>query len=160
MLLMGKKIKPGTGHEEGRELLNALYRQYCGKEMPTIRIAPLGKPYFEDGPYFSITHTENHVFCAISEKPIGIDAEELDRKVNLRLAEKILSPAEQQRFAQAEDKRLALLKLWVLKEADGKRTGQGIQHPPIHTDFSPDDPRITVRDGCLLAIIEEEDHVI
>ena len=159
MLLMGKKIQPGTGHEEGRLLLNTLYKQYCGEEMPPILTSPLGKPYFENGPYFSITHTRNHVFCALSENPIGIDAEELDRKVNLQLAKKILSPTEKLRFAQAEDKRLALLKLWVLKEADGKRTGQGIQYP-THTDFSPDDPRITVRDGCLLAIIEEENHVI
>lgn len=155
MLLAGKKISAGTGHEEGRALLAQLYRQYAGSEMPPILTTRLGKPYFENGPHFSITHTKTHVFCALSEKPIGIDAEDLDRKINLQLAEKILSPEEQKRVTQASDKRLALLKLWVLKEADGKRTGQGFQYPN-HTDFSPDDPRITVRDGCLLAVIEEE----
>lgn len=155
MLLASKEITPGTGHEEGRVLLAELYRQYAGTQMPPILTTALGKPYFENGPHFSITHTKTHVFCALSEKPVGIDAEALDRRIDLRLAEKILSPAEQQRFAQAEDKRLALLKLWVLKEAEGKRTGQGFQYPN-HTDFFPDDPRITVRDGCLLAVIEEE----
>ncbi len=160
MLLSGKTIQPGTGHEEGRALLAELYRQYKGSDLPPILTTPLGKPYFADGHYFSITHTENHVFCALSEKSIGIDAEELDRAVNLRLAEKILSPAEKIRYDACPDKRMALLKLWVLKEADGQRTGKGIQGYPNHTDFSPDDPRITVRDGCLLAIIEEEDHVI
>lgn len=160
MLLAGKKIEPGTGHKEGRALLAELYRQYRGADLPPILTTPLGKPYFADGPYFSITHTENHVFCALSEKPIGIDAEELDRKINLRLADKILSPGEKLRYDACPDKRMALLRLWVLKEADAKRTGKGIKGYPNHTDFSPDDPRITVRDGCLLAIIEEEDHVI
>lgn len=160
MLLSGKTIQPGTGHQEGRALLAELYRQYSGKSLPPVLISPLGKPFFQAGPYFSITHTQRHVFCALSEKPIGIDAEELDREINLRLAEKILSPTEKIRYDACPDKRLALLKLWVLKEADGKRTGRGIQGYPNHTDFSPDDPRISVRDGCLLAIIEEEDHVI
>lgn len=159
MLLSGKRILSGTGHDEGRKLLAELYRQYCGSDMPPILTTRLGKPYLEDGPYFSITHTKNHVFCALSEKPIGIDAEEFDRDIDLRLAEKILSPSEKRRYDVCPDKRLALLTLWVLKEADAKRIGRGIQYPN-HTDFSPDDPRVTVRDGCLLAIIEEEDHVI
>ena len=159
MLLSSKRISSENGHEEGRKLLAELYRQYCGAEMPPVLTTPLGKPYFENGPFFSITHTKNHVFCALSEKLIGIDAEEVDRDINLCLADRILSPSEKVRYDACPNKRLALLKLWVLKEADVKRTGKGIQYPN-HTDFSPDDPRVTVRDGCLLAIIEEEDHVI
>ena len=155
MLLGDKLIENSTSHAAGRALLAALYKQYCGKEMPPVFTTPLGKPYFENGPYFSITHTKTRVFCALSDKPIGIDAEELDRKIDLRLADKILSSEEKRRFDNAPDKHLALLKLWVLKEADAKRTGKGFQYPN-HTDFSPDDPRITVREGCLLAVIEEE----
>ena len=156
MLLAGKKIPAGTGHKEGRALLAELYQQYTGTELPPILTTDRGKPYFENGPHFSITHTKTHVFCALSEKPVGIDAEEPDRQIDLRLAEKILSPSERARFDRVEDKRLALLKLWVLKEADAKRTGEGIRFHPTHTDFSPEDPRVTIRDGCLLAVIEEE----
>lgn len=159
MLLSSKRISSENGHDEARMLLAELYRQHTGSDMPPILTTPLGKPYFEDGPYFSITHTKHHVFCVLSEKPVGIDAEEVDRDINLALANKILSPAEKVRYDASPDKRLALLRLWVLKEADAKRTGKGIQYPN-HTDFSPDDPRVTVRDGCLLAIIEEEGHVI
>lgn len=159
MLLGSKDIQPGTGHEAGRSLLAQLYRQYTGRQMPPILVTDRGKPYFENGPHFSITHTKRHVFCALSEKPIGIDAEELDREIDLRLADKILSPNERQRYEKASDPRLALLKLWVLKEAEAKRTGKGIQYPN-HTDFSPDDPRVTVREGCLLAVIEEENYAV
>ena len=90
----------------------------------------------------------------MSERPVGIDAEEMDREIDLRLAEKILSEQEKVRFEKAADKRLTLLKLWVLKEAAAKLSGMGLQGYPNKTDFSPDDPRITQTDGCLVAVVE------
>ena len=145
-----------SGHEAGRLLLGQMYREITGKPMPQILTASRGKPYFADSTlYFSISHTKRHAFCAVSEKNIGIDAEEKDRKIDLRLAEKILSPAEKARFDAAEDKYAALLKLWVLKEAAGKLSGDGINGYPNHTDFSPDDPRIREIANCYVAVIEE-----
>ena len=85
---------------------------------------------------------------------IGIDAEELGRRVDLRLAEKILSPGERAQFDAAPDKRRALLTFWVLKEALVKKTGEGLRGYPSGTDFSLDDPRVTEIDGCLVAVIE------
>ena len=129
--------------------------------MPRILLEAKGKPYFEDSPWhFSISHTKGHVFCALSEHPIGIDAEETDRKINLLLADKILSPKEKVRYQQAENKRHALLKLWVLKEAAAKCTGEGLRGYPDHTDFSPEDPRVKEIDGCYVAVIEGENHAV
>lgn len=146
-----------TGRETGRALLAEMYRAKTGQDLPEICIAPRGKPYFrEGGLYFSITHTKRRVFCALSEKPVGIDAEETDRKVDLRLADKILSPAERQAYEAAPDKRAALLRLWVLKEASAKLSGEGLRGYPNTTDFSPDDPRVTETDGCWLAVMEFE----
>ena len=87
--------------------------------------------------------------------PIGIDAEEIDRDINLRLAEKILSPAEKAHFDSAADKRLTLLKFWVLKEAAAKLSGEGLKGYPNHTDFSPEDPRILEQEGCLVAVLTD-----
>ena len=84
-----------------------------------------------------------------------MDAEELDRNIDLRLAEKILSPPEKARFDAASDKRRALLTLWVLKEAAAKLSGEGLRGYPNHTDFSPEDPRVREIDGCLVAILCE-----
>ena len=157
MILKHKNIPEGkTGHETGRELLEEMYWEQYGKPMPEIAIAPLGKPYFAGKDvYFSITHTKDHVFCVLAEKPIGIDAEELCRKVNPLLAEKILSPAEKKQYDMAEDKNKALLIFWVLKEAAGKRTGQGVQGYPNHTNFLLSDPRVREMEGCLVAVMEE-----
>lgn len=152
MTLLHQKLQGQNGHEAGLCLLETLY----GGPLPEIRRTDLGKPYFADSPlHFSISHTKNHVFCALSERPIGIDAEESDRRINLALAEKILSPTELTQFRQAEDPRLALLKFWVLKEAAGKCSGEGLRIYPNHTAFSLDDPRIQEIDGCLVAVIEE-----
>ena len=161
MFLEGKAMEPGTGHAEGRRLLEQMYLRHVGAPLPEIAVTPLGKPYFPHSPWhFSISHTKRHVFCALSDRPIGIDAEEADREISLKLAEKILSPAEYGRYQAAADPRLALLKLWVLKEAMGKCSGEGIRFHPTHTNFSPDDPRVTCVQGCLVAVIEEDDHVI
>ena len=144
-----------TGHEAGRALLAALYREETGHELPPIAVKAGGKPYFPGSDWhFSVSHTPRRAFCALSRREIGIDAEELDRNVKLALAEKILSPGERVQFDAAPDKRRALLTFWVLKEAQVKRTGDGLRGYPNGTDFSLNDPRVTEMDGCLVAVIE------
>ena len=144
-----------TGHDAGRQLLEQLFREETGQPLPTIAVTEKGKPYFPDSPWhFSITHTKGHAFCALSRNPVGIDAEELSRDVRLIIAPRVLSPMEMEQFEAAPDQRKALLTFWVLKEAAAKFTGEGIRSFPRHTSFSLDDPRVTERDGCLLAVIE------
>ena len=140
-------------HDAALLLLQKLYKN----PLPEIRRTQRGKPYFAGSPlHFSISHTKKHVFCALSDRPIGIDAEEADRDIRLALAEKILSPGELQQFRQSSDPRQALLRFWVLKEAAAKCSGEGLRGYPNHTDFSLNDPRIQEIDGCLIAVIESE----
>lgn len=141
------------GHEAGRVLLETLYREATGLPLPPIVIGEWGKPYFVDsGWHFSISHTKNHAFCALARENVAIDAEELDRPINQKLAEKILSPREKAQYDAAPDKARALLTFWVLKEAAAKLSGRGLRGYPNNTDFSLDDPRVREMDGCLMAI--------
>lgn len=145
-----------TGHEAGRALLAELYRRETGEALPPIGISPRGKPSFADGPWhFSISHTRKHAFCVLDRENIAVDAEELDRPVNPRLAERILSPREKEQFEAAADKIRALLTFWVLKEATAKLSGEGLRGFPNHTDFSLDDPRVREIDGCVVAVLRE-----
>ena len=154
MILGCAELNGLTGHEAGRKLLQTLWQTHGGGEMPEIAIAERGKPYFVDSNWhFSISHTKKRVFCALSEENVGIDAEEADRNINLHLAEKILSPMEKAQFDAAEDKRIALLKFWVLKEAAAKLSGEGLRGYPNHTDFSLDDPRVHQMEDCLVAVL-------
>ena len=156
MKIAGEALNGRSGHEAGRELLARLYREETGEALPEIAIADRGKPYFVNCPWhFSISHTKNHVFCALSDRPVGLDAEEKDRKVDFRLADRILSESEKRRFDAAADKQAALLRLWVLKEAAAKCTGEGLRGFPNRTDFDPGDPKIMIMDGCYVAVLEK-----
>ena len=147
-----------SGHEAGRALLERLYKGHFPGEMPQILIGERGKPYFAKGNvHFSISHTKHHVFCVLADRPVGIDAEELDRAVNPRLAQKILSPGELAQFNAAADKNKALLTFWVLKEAATKMTGEGLRGYPNQTNFALNDPRVQQIDTCLVAVVIDEE---
>ena len=157
MILAVCELNGHSGHEAGRQLLEKRFREQTGSPLPEIRVTERGKPYFAEHPlHFSISHTPKHAFCVLSENNVGIDAEELDRRVNLKLADKILSPGEKMQFDLAQDKRRALLTFWVLKEAAAKLSGEGLKGYPNHTDFSLEDPRVTEIAGCLVAVLEEK----
>lgn len=157
-MILGSRLLDGkTGHEAGRELLTDLYFRATGEALPEIRTTEAGKPYFPHSPWhFSISHTRRRVFCALCRENVGIDAEELDRNINPKLADKVLSPMERAQFDTAEDKRKALLTFWVLKEAAVKLAGTGLRGYPNHTNFTLDDPRVREMDGCLVAVLTEE----
>lgn len=157
MILAGREITWGNGHTAGRELLRQMYQQYTGMTMPEVLVTERGKPYFQDGQvHFSISHTDRRVFCVLSHRPVGVDAEERSRVVNPKLAEKILSPEEWKQYCAAEDKNRALLTFWVLKEAQAKCTGAGLNGYPNQTHFCLTDPRVMEKDGCVLAVIEQD----
>ena len=137
-------------------MLTRLYGEATGQPLPPIEVGAWGKPAFVDSDWhFSISHTKKHAFCVLAEENIAIDAEELDRRVNLSLAEKILSPMEKTQFDAADDKNRALLTFWVLKEASAKLSGRGLHGYPNDTAFSLDDPRVRELEGCLVAILTE-----
>ena len=157
MRMIHCRLEGQSGHDAGRALLAQLYQEATGETLPEIRILERGKPCFADGGFhFSISHTPHHAFCALSENKIGIDAEELDRKINLKLADKILSESEKAQFDEAKEKNRALLTFWVLKEAAAKLSGEGLRGYPNHTHFSLEDPRVTEIEGCLVAVLEEK----
>ena len=151
-----QQLQGESGHAAGRQLLAQLYRQHVGGDLPSIQITPMGKPYFEESPWhFSISHTPGHAFCVLSDRPVGVDAEEISRKVNPHLAQKVLSVSELQQYEAAVDQNRALLTFWVLKEAAAKLSGEGLRGYPNHTNFSLEDPRVTELDGCIVAVMEE-----
>ena len=156
-LLAAEPLLGRNAHEAGRLLLAKLYAQRYGKPMPPIEKTPTGKPYFPGNEaYFSISHTKKNVFCVLSDRPVGLDAEEADRPVKPSLAKHILSERELAQYERSQDPRLALLTFWVLKEATAKLSGEGIKSYPNHTDFNLTDPRVRQLHSCLVAVVEGE----
>ena len=156
-LLASEPLEGRNAHVAGRLLLAKLYAERYGQPLPPVERTSTGKPYFPGKDvYFSISHTQKNVFCVLSERPVGLDAEEADRQVKPALARHILSPREFAQYEQAEDQRLAVLTFWVLKEAAAKLTGEGIKGYPNHTEFNLTDPRVQRLNGCLVAVLEGE----
>ena len=154
--LLGQQLGEADGHTVAYQLLEKLWQEETGKPFPTIARTEKGKPYFlGEKLHFSITHTKTCAFCALSDRPVGIDAEPLTRKINPAHAQKLLSPEEYMQYENAADPNRALLTFWVLKEAEAKCTGEGIQIHPTHTTFSLTDARVQEMMDCLVAVIQE-----
>ena len=158
MFLLWEALDGRNGHTVGRQLLAQLYHRATGQSLPEIAVTSRGKPYFPDGNWhFSISHTANFAFCALSEKNIGLDAEEIGRKVTPAMLEKFTSPTEKTRLGA--DPQDAFLRLWVLKEAQSKLTGRGMGNWLKDTNFDPFDQRIQEINGCYVAVLEDEDAI-
>ena len=158
MFLLSEALNGRDGHAVGRALLAKLYTQATGKELPPIAVTEYGKPYFPDGQWhFSISHTKNFAFCALSRHNIGLDAEEKGRAVSPAMLEKFTSDGEKSRLG--DDPQDAFLRLWVQKEALTKLTGRGMGNWLKDTDFDPSDPKIQEINGCYVAVLEDTDAV-
>ena len=135
--IYGMPLTGNDRHEAALRLLAQKYEALWGRSLPEIALRPDGKPFFTDGPgYFSISHTKNYVFCALSDSEVGFDAEQ-SRTVSRNAAEKILSADEKAVFEASEDPDRQFLQFWTLKEAYLKYTGQGVFCTDLR-DFSFD----------------------
>lgn len=95
----------------------------------TIAVEEKGKPFFlyNERLHFSLSHTKSHIAIALHDKPIGIDIENR-RKCNLSLAKRYFHSEEYSYLSSLpqEEQDQAFTKLWTLKEAYVKCTGEGI----------------------------------
>lgn len=81
--------------------------------------------------FFSLSHTDGVVAVAVSKKPVGVDIEALDRPVNPKLGDKILTASE--KLQQTTER--YLLEKWCAKESLFKMGSEPVFHPErIETD--------------------------
>ncbi len=116
-------------------LVYALREQ--GFALPRLAQSETGKPYFEGFPlHFNLSHTDTLVCAALSDSPVGIDAQTLTTPSDA-VARRVLSEAELRLLAEAQDKATFFTRLWTLKEAFAKRTGEGLSRGFSSLDFAP-----------------------
>lgn len=137
-------------------LLERALRDSGISSVPEFAYEELGKPYLPEYPvHFSLSHTKNAVACAVSDCPVGIDAQE-KLAYSSRLAQRICSQEEGAALENAKDKDLALTALWTKKEALAKRSGKGLReefsslHEGVFTLHRP---------GYCLSVTEENPRI-
>lgn len=91
-----------------------------------------------DGPSFSLSHTDGMVACAVSQSgTVGVDVEGDGARVDVQaIAERFFAPAEAR--AVRDRGPGAFTRIWTLKEAFLKATGEGLRRPLDSFHFSLD----------------------
>lgn len=88
-----------------------------------------GKPEVKGLPlHFNISHSGEWVVCAVNEKPVGIDIEQV-RPLEMRLADRVCTESDAAYLNEAEtdeEQLERLYRLWTAKEAYFKWKGTGI----------------------------------
>jgi 4'-phosphopantetheinyl transferase len=123
-------------------------------DMPTAQwryvTSKFGKPALASdwaacGLRFNLSHTRGLVVCALAYDEVGVDVEAADQRTDLAIADYYFAP-EEVRFLTStppQEKASVFFRLWTLKEAFIKATGEGLSRPLDSFSFAFDPVRIT-----------------
>ncbi len=132
-----------AGHRLVRCALKDVFGINCkdadGEWERMLSYGPSGKPYRADfsGIHFNITHTAGLIACAVSGGPVGIDAERI--RDFPEAVFRRFDTAERDFVSGSADMCEAFMRVWTMKEACVKLTGEGIAAFD-RTECIPGDP--------------------
>ncbi len=109
-------------------LLSAVLSERCGVPHDKLAFAygEHGKPYLPDHPEccFSLSHSGCYAALACGDEPVGADIQRMTEKQ--QHAQRFFHENERQSILAAEDKAEQFFRIWTMKEAYVKLTGEGI----------------------------------
>lgn len=113
----------------GLALLDALEEH--GIRPSALLKTPDGKPFLENARnlHFNLSHSGNYAVCAVWEREVGIDIQEI-REPAASLLKFCCTEQEQERIRRSAFPAAAFTAVWSWKEAFMKMTGQGLGIPP------------------------------
>lgn len=85
------------------------------------------KPYLLNfsGVFFNISHSGKMVACAVSDKPVGVDIQQIT-SYKEKTAQRVCNESELKKIAESDDEASEFAKIWSKKEAFLKKSGDGI----------------------------------
>ena len=127
--------------EQGRKTCTAAYlllceglqKEYGLTEKPVFEYGEHGKPSIVGHPdiYFNMSHCKEAAICVLSDKPVGVDIESI-RRYSESLARYTMNDEEMALIEKAERRDVEFIRLWTLKEAVLKHSGEGIRNDMKH----------------------------
>jgi 4'-phosphopantetheinyl transferase len=157
-------------HEQGQRtcvlayllLKKALREEYGIHENPVFEYGEHGKPCIAGRPdiHFNLSHCRHAVACALSSRPIGIDVESV-REYSESLVRYTMSDAETSAILSSPAPDVAFTRLWTMKEALLKLTGQGISNHIKHvlaTDGYTFDTVECLQQGYVYTVARQIEH--
>lgn len=108
-------------------LCQGLREEYGITEKPVFEYGEHGKPFIVGHPdiHFNLSHCREAAVCFVGDRPVGIDVESM-RRCSDSLISYTMCARECEQIRQSDDPTLAFIRLWTMKEAVLKLTGQGI----------------------------------
>ena len=128
----------GKAESFGAGLLLKRVCEQHGISDESVSFGQHGKPEIR-GFYFNLSHSENMILCAVSEKRIGCDIEKIDISP-ARLVKRFFNKNEisyLQKFDKTRNEEF--YRLWTMKEAYVKMTGEGLTCPLSQFEIRIDD---------------------
>lgn len=112
----------------GLLLKEVLFRYGCAEK--EVSYGTHGKPEIE-GLHFNLSHSGDYAVCAVGESAIGCDIEKV-KESSKKVAGRYFGMHEQEILNQITEAKYdeTFFRIWTLKEAYVKMTGEG-----MHTDF-------------------------
>ena len=110
-------------YKNEKDQLRSLLSSYLINQLSKEKIIKneAGKPYYENGPFFNISHSGKYVIMAVSNKEVGVDIEENVEK-DMTMLIKIFNEAEAKMIKEHAD----FYYLWCAKESLIKCMGSSI----------------------------------
>lgn len=128
-------------HELGRKTCAAAYlllcqglrREYGIEEPPVFEYGEHGKPAIVGHLEicFNMSHCREAALCVLSDRPVGVDVESI-RSYSESLARYTMNDEEMLLILKARRPEVEFTRLWTLKEAVVKRSGEGIRNDMKH----------------------------
>lgn len=109
-------------------LKNGLREVYGITDNPAFDYVRHEKPVLRDYPdiHFNLSHCHRGIMCVIDDMPIGCDIEEIESTLDIDLCHVCFNDNEVAGITSAADPCVTFTKLWTMKEAVLKLTGDGI----------------------------------
>ncbi len=124
-------------HELGRKtcamayllLCEGLRKEYGITERPVFEYGEHGKPAIVGHPeiHFNLSHCREAVICVLSDQPVGVDIESI-REYKDTLIDYTMNDKEVEQIMQSERPDIEFIRLWTMKEATLKLSGEGINN--------------------------------
>ena len=109
-------------------LRKAVREMYGIHDAPVFEYDANGKPSILGHPeiFFNLSHCRKAVACVVADSPVGIDVEETCRFSD-SIARYTLDDEEYESVVKADNPSQAFIRLWTMKEALLKYTGEGLR---------------------------------
>ncbi len=134
-------------HAAGEALSKKMLSAALGitPESITLLRTKKGKPYVNGyDVHFSVSHSGDHILCAVHEAPIGADIQEI-LPLREKVLKKVCTPAE---IVYIGDDPARFTEVWTRKEAYAKLTGKGLAIGLQNISVADENSLFSTVNGC------------